>query len=199
MFDGEAIELHPQRKTEEHFSDDEINEKYVRGEVRIVTEQARYPLVSVPQLLSSGDYLLRPEYQRRHRWSPEKKSRLIESLVMNVPVPPIFLYEYEFSKYEVMDGLQRLSTIHEFYEDRFELQGLAEWPELNGKKYSTLPSSIKAGSIDGICRRSSCSRKPPRVPQRPRRSSSLFSSVLTVRRETNPPRVSKCHLWRANE
>lgn len=145
MFDGEAIELHPQRKTEEHFSDDEINEKYVRGEVRIVTEQARYPLVSVPQLLSSGDYLLRPEYQRRHRWSPEKKSRLIESLVMNVPVPPIFLYEYEFSKYEVMDGLQRLSTIHEFYEDRFELQGLAEWPELNGKKYSTLPSSIKAG------------------------------------------------------
>jgi hypothetical protein len=86
-------------------TDTELNEKYVAGEVRIVTEQARYPLNTIVSLLESGDYELNPEFQRRHRWSAEKQSRLMESFVMNVPVPPIFLYEDRYSHYEVMDGL----------------------------------------------------------------------------------------------
>lgn len=145
MFRGEAILLEGPKVDLVKYTDDFINEKYIRGEVRIVTEQARYPLSSIPGLLQSGDYLLRPEYQRRHRWSNEKKSRLIESLVMNVPIPPIFLYEYEYSRYEVMDGLQRLSTIKEFYEGQFSLHGLVEWAELNGRTYASLPSSVRAG------------------------------------------------------
>lgn len=145
MFEGETLGLAHDAIVDQQVSDEVVNEKYVRGEVRIVTEQARYPLVSVPGLIAGGDYLLRPEYQRRHRWSTDRKSKLIESLVMNVPIPPIFLYEYEYSKYEVMDGLQRLSTISEFYADQFELTGLAEWPELNARRYSTLPASIRAG------------------------------------------------------
>jgi len=64
---------------------------------------------------------------------------------MNVPIPPIFLYEYEFGRYEVMDGLQRLSTIRDFYNDSFQLTSLETWPELSGRNYSTLPSSIRAG------------------------------------------------------
>jgi hypothetical protein len=145
VYPGENIDLEKPKVQFVKHSDDFINEKYVRGEVRIVTEQARYPLSSIPSLLKSGDYLLRPEYQRRRRWSIEKKSRLIESFVMNVPIPPIFLYEYEYSRYEVMDGLQRLSTIMQFYADDFGLQGLTEWFELNGRSYSSLPSSVRAG------------------------------------------------------
>lgn len=145
LLPGEPIDLSPIPPNADRPADEFINEKYVRGEVRIVTEQARYPLNSIPGLLESGSYLLRPEYQRRHRWSIEKKSRLIESLVMNVPIPPIFLYEYEFGKYEVMDGLQRLSTISDFYNNEFGLKGLVEWPELMDRTYSTLPSSIRAG------------------------------------------------------
>ncbi|GAB3157143.1 hypothetical protein GCM10027290_57000 [Micromonospora sonneratiae] len=145
MLEGERIDLQSRRNVVNDLSDDLINEKYVRGEVRIVTEQARYPLSSIPQLLESGDYLLRPDYQRRRRWSTEKKSRLIESLVMNVPIPPIFLYEFDYSKYEVMDGLQRLSTIRDFYANAFALQGLVEWEELNGRTYSSLPTSVRAG------------------------------------------------------
>jgi hypothetical protein len=125
--------------------DQAIDEKYARGEVRIVTEQGRYPLSSVPGMLESGDYLLRPDYQRRHRWSPEKKSRLIESLIMNVPIPPVFLYEHAYGQYEVMDGLQRLSTIWEFYKDELTLRDLTEWSELNGRVCSTLPANIRAG------------------------------------------------------
>lgn len=125
--------------------DDVINEKYVRGEIRIVTEQARYPLSTVPSLVDSSAYRLSPEYQRRHRWSKEQRSRLVESLIMNVPIPPIFLYEYDYSKYEVMDGLQRLTTIRSFYQDEFELIGLTQWPELNGRNYTALPEKIREG------------------------------------------------------
>lgn len=126
-------------------SDDEINEKYIKGEVRIITEQARYPLDTICNMLNSGKYKLRPEFQRRRRWDRGKQSRLIESFIMNIPIPPIFLYEYNYSKYEVMDGLQRLTAISEFYKDVFALEGLEYWKELNGKKYSELPSEVKSG------------------------------------------------------
>lgn len=126
-------------------SDDEINSKYVKGEVRIVTEQARYPINSIAGIVEDPSYTISPEYQRRHRWDEERKSKLIESLIMNVPVPPIFLYEYDYSKYEVMDGLQRLTAIHEFYRDKFELTAIAEWPELNGRTYNQLPSKVREG------------------------------------------------------
>jgi hypothetical protein len=79
-------------------SDEELNLRYVKGEIRIVTESARYSLAGIRNMLDEkidGEprYKLDPEYQRRHRWSVERKSRLIESFLMNVPVPPVFLYE----------------------------------------------------------------------------------------------------------
>lgn len=125
--------------------DEKINNKYVKGDVRIVTEQARYQLSSVPGMVESADYNLNPEFQRRHRWDNGKRSRLIESFIMNVPIPPVFLYEDSFSHYEVMDGLQRMTSIYEFYRDRFPLESLEEWPELNGRYYSELPEQIRRG------------------------------------------------------
>lgn len=145
-FENENIEIFKTEEINNHIvSDEEINEKYISGEVRIVTEQARYPLDTICTMLNSGKYLLRPDFQRRRRWDRSKQSRLIESFIMNIPIPPIFLYEYEYSKYEVMDGLQRLTAIKEFYDDKFPLEGLEYWKELNGKKYSELPQEIKSG------------------------------------------------------
>lgn len=126
-------------------SDSDINEKYSKGEIRIITEQARYPLDTIPSMLESGKYDLNPEYQRRKRWSTVQQSKLIESFIINVPIPPIFLYEVVYAKYEVMDGLQRLTAINDFYTDKFALSGLEEWKELNGRKYSQLPKNIKEG------------------------------------------------------
>lgn len=124
---------------------EEITKKYHQGQVRIVTEQARYPLNTIVGMINDGNYKLNPTFQRRHRWEPERKSKLIESFIINVPIPPIFLYETTYSKYEVMDGLQRITAIYEFYTDKFELTGLREWPELNGYKYSQLPEVIRQG------------------------------------------------------
>jgi len=125
--------------------DEQVDGKYIAGEIRIVTEQARYPLPSIPAMVESNDYNLNPDFQRRHRWDPAKQSRLIESFIMNVPIPPIFLYEDQFSHYEVMDGLQRLTAINDFYKDRLVLEGLEEWAELNGRKYSNLPEQLRRG------------------------------------------------------
>ncbi len=146
LFDNEKVSL-LQKDVENkvELSNEEINEKYKKGEVRIVTEQARYPLSTIVGMVNSEDYILNPEFQRRHRWNETRKSRLIESFIMNVPIPPIFLYEREYSVYEVMDGLQRLTAISQFYEDKFVLQDLIEWKELNGFKYSQLPEQIKKG------------------------------------------------------
>lgn len=146
LLNGEKISF-PGKETfvERVLSTEEISEKYVRGDVRIVTEQARYPLNTIMTMLSSGDYNLNPEFQRRKRWSVSKQSRLIESFIMNVPIPPIFLYEVAYSQYEVMDGLQRLTAINEFYGNKFALTGLDQWPELNGMYYINLPEQVRRG------------------------------------------------------
>lgn len=143
LFPGERVDLEGKDETPEAHVD--ADRRYVEGEVRIVTDQARYPLSAVPGLLKSDDYKLNPDFQRRHRWDPAAKSRLIESFIMNVPIPPIFLYEDTFGHYEVMDGLQRLTAISEFYDDKFELEGLSEWAQLNKLRYSELPENIRKG------------------------------------------------------
>ncbi|MBI4081925.1 MAG: DUF262 domain-containing protein [Candidatus Lambdaproteobacteria bacterium] len=143
-------------------TDEELNSRYAKGEIRIVTESARYSLAGILTMLqgtaplegdSSGKteprYKLDPEYQRRHRWSVERKSRLIESFLMNVPVPPVFLYERDLARYEVMDGRQRLTALSEFYGGKFALKGLQHWSDLDGRTYSQLPSKVR----DGIDRR----------------------------------------------
>ena len=120
LFTGEELTFtHTTNKGTEIVSDEKINEKYATGDVRIITEQARYPLNSIVTMVESEDYELDPEFQRRHRWDTVQKSKLIESFIMNVPIPPIFLYEDRYSHYQVMDGLQRLTAIFEFYRDKF--------------------------------------------------------------------------------
>lgn len=136
---------------ERKYSESEINDKYAKGERRILTEINREKLSSLVEAIDKPGYLdIQPLYQRRKRWDNDKKSRLIESLLINIPILPIILYEIKYNSYEVIDGQQRLTAIHEFYRDKFSLSGLESWTELNGLKYSELPHIIK----DGIDRRS---------------------------------------------
>lgn len=134
-------------KTQTKISEDEINEKYESGEKRILTEINREKLPSFVQALSQNPkYMnLRPFYQRRARWDTKMQSRLIESFLINIPVPPIILYEINYNSYEVMDGQQRITAIRDFYTNKFSLTGLELWPELNKLKYDDLPFNIRAG------------------------------------------------------
>ncbi|MBE9225603.1 DUF262 domain-containing protein [Phormidium sp. LEGE 05292] len=134
-------------KSRTKMSEFDINNKYESGEKRILTEINREKLPSfVEALLKNPKYMnLRPDYQRRWRWDTKMQSRLIESFLINIPVPPIILYEIDYNSYEVMDGQQRITAIRDFYTNQFALTGLELWPELNRLKYENLPEKIKAG------------------------------------------------------
>lgn len=127
-------------------SDAEINAKYSSRELRIVTESNREQLPNFVEALKRQEWMeLRPFYQRRPRWDPIRQSRLIESFIMNIPVPPLFVFESNLAKYEVMDGQQRITAVRDFYANLFPLQGLEQWPELNGRVYEKLPDEIRKG------------------------------------------------------
>ena len=63
---------------------------------------------------------------------------------LNVPIPPLFLFEWELSRYEVMDGQQRLNAVLDFY-NGYALKGLEIWKELNGFRYKELPDTLQRG------------------------------------------------------
>lgn len=125
-----------------------IEEKYADSQIRVVRSNMDFSLHMLKETASSNTWINRsPDYQRRHRWDSKKRSLLIESILMNIPIPPIFLYENEYNQYEVMDGRQRLDTTIEFLENGFKLSGLEFWKELNGKRYKDLPSLIQRGLL----------------------------------------------------
>ncbi len=134
----------------EDASDRAIEKHFETGRLRVVQERNDIFLSHVIDFIDGngrGEVWgnLRPEYQRRLRWDNKKKSKLIESFIMNVPVPPIFLYEKSLGRFEVMDGQQRLSAIADFMNGKFKLSGLEIWKALNGRNYAQIPPLLRRG------------------------------------------------------
>ena len=125
------------------------DEFFAKNAFRIVFQTNNFFLPQIRDLIEKGEVLnLRPEYQRRLRWSTAQKSKLIESLLLNIPVPPVFLYESDAARYEVMDGQQRLNAVKEFISSDFALTSLTVLEPLNGIRYSRCPPRIKSPSGD---------------------------------------------------
>lgn len=125
-----------------------IGEKYTKIQLRIVRQTMDLTLHNLRQSLSDNSYInLSPFYQRRHRWDIKKRSSLIESFLLNIPIPPVFLFENKYNQYEVMDGRQRLETIRDYLQGSFELRGMEIWKELNGRTFETLPQVIQSGLL----------------------------------------------------
>src|ERR1017187_9529736 len=69
---------------------------------------------AIINLYRAGELTINPQFQRLFRWEPEQKTRFIESILLGIPVPPIFVYTDQRGTWELIDGLQRLSTIFQF-------------------------------------------------------------------------------------
>jgi hypothetical protein len=82
--------------------------------------------------------IIDPDFQRNLVWTLEKKSKFIESVILNFPLPPLYVNQTVDGKYIIVDGLQRTSTLHEFVNDEFNLTGLEALTDLNGYNFSEL-------------------------------------------------------------
>lgn len=124
-------------------------QKYAESQLRVVRETKDYQLDYLKMALEPGRELINisPAYQRRLRWSNKKKSLLIESLLLNIPVPPVFLFENDYNAFEVIDGRQRLDAISSYLSNGYALTGLQYWPEFNRKYFRSLPTVIQKGLL----------------------------------------------------
>ncbi|NJL28522.1 MAG: DUF262 domain-containing protein [Thermoanaerobaculia bacterium] len=141
----EGVDLGTSPEGEENLAS--LEEKYRDQMRQIFPTKIDLPLFTLKtQIEEQID--LRPEFQRRDRWNDEKRSRFIESLIMNVPVPPVFLGEEEYAKYVVLDGRQRLKAIYDFLCNQLRLCGLRVWTELNGDTYAAIKKKGFAPTIE---------------------------------------------------
>lgn len=128
--------------------DVDVVQRYSDAQLRIVRSNMDLSLHNLRQSLKDASYInLSPSYQRRHRWDIKKRSQLIESLLLNIPIPPIFLFENEYNQYEIMDGRQRLEAIKDFLDNNYSLRGMEYWPELSGSRFNELPPTIQRGLL----------------------------------------------------
>jgi hypothetical protein len=121
-----------------------IVEEYSKKAHKLVERKVDFLLLALSQMIGSQSIVNpSPEFQRRLVWSDKKKSRFIESLLIGLPVPPLFLFEIEPNHYEVMDGQQRITAIGGFYQDEVALVGLEQLDFLNDRVYSRLPKELQ--------------------------------------------------------
>lgn len=106
-----------------------IDSLLIRSDKRRVHEVLRQ--------IEKGRFVMDPEFQRDCIWPEDKQSRLIESVLLRIPLPVLYLAEDSEGRMVVVDGLQRLSTFKRFVGDRFRLR-LEDRPELDGKRFSDL-------------------------------------------------------------
>jgi hypothetical protein len=84
------------------------------GKRLVKTDAYQMSLGEIVNMYKDGELVINPDFQRLFRWEPGQKSKLIESILLGIPLPPIFVYEKEGATWELIDGLQRVSTILEF-------------------------------------------------------------------------------------
>lgn len=125
------------------------------------TESYPMSIGELVNLYEKGEIVINPDFQRYFRWTNTQKSRLIESILLGIPIPSIFVFQRQDGIWEVVDGLQRISTLIQFMsklpevedvpkKDRLKLEGTKYLPSLEGMVWEAneeneieLPNSLK--------------------------------------------------------
>lgn len=109
----------------------------------LVLQSSDFSLETIAKMVEDEAIDASPMYQRRERWGHEAQSLLIESFLLNVPVPPVYLAEDDFGTYSVIDGKQRITAIFQFMRNKYKLKGLKEFPALEGLYFNELPRELR--------------------------------------------------------
>ena len=124
----------------------QVDDEIIVKANRIKYLDNNYFVPDMIEMLAEGEYKqidLFPEYQRRLIWVVEQQSALVESLLLGIPIPSVFLFKKEDKDFEVIDGLQRLNTIRGFRNNEFKLSGLRALRSLEGVTYENCNPDIK--------------------------------------------------------
>lgn len=112
------------------------------SERKVLIQQYDYAVRTLVDMVLEGDLVLNPDYQRLYRWEPEKASRFVESILLNIPVPVVYFAEEADGTFSVIDGQQRLTSLLNFIKpesgEELTLDGLKLRPEINGKRFGDL-------------------------------------------------------------
>ena len=106
------------------------------------------------------EIIINPDFQRLYRWSDYQKTRFIESVIIGIPIPPVFVAEDDSGRWELVDGLQRLSTIFSFFgnlkgenvKNKWMLGAGDMLQSLDGYNVDTLPLKIQLNIKRAVCR-----------------------------------------------
>lgn len=110
----------------------------------VLTHAMDFSIDSLARLSEQGDLLNHPPFKRRARWDLTQNSRFIESLLLNIPTPPLFFAEdTETYQYSVIDGTQRLDAVFMYLQDSYRLTGLESLTAANNLKFSDLPQRMQ--------------------------------------------------------
>ncbi len=127
---------------EERFSDESGDQPYELDDAQldrgVITTPYDAPVRTLLGEITDKDLIVNPKFQRQNVWGRDRQSKLIESLLLNIPVPVLYFAEDEDGTKVVVDGQQRLRAIEEFHSGRYALKRLDVLPTLNGKRWADL-------------------------------------------------------------
>ncbi len=120
----------------------------------VLTQPSDPDIATLHGRRQKGKLVLQPDFQRQYVWDQKKASRLIESVLLKVPLPIVYLAEEGEGKTAVIDGQQRLTALFSFIDGKhpggksFKLSGLNVLTELNGQTYADLDEGLQDGLKD---------------------------------------------------
>lgn len=127
--------LFPEASEQQDFADGILS---ISPEQRkLHTETYDFTVETMAEKLTDESIFI-PHFQRRYVWTEQQASRLIESLIIQCPVPVIYLNQESNEKLSVIDGNQRLTSIGRYLDNQFALKGLTAYPELEGSRFFEL-------------------------------------------------------------
>ena len=123
---------------EEEYSPKDDTPKPGYGPDDIYFENKAFSISQIIELINDGDIELSPHFQRHFVWDSTRQSQLIESIILGLPLPSIYLSQYPYGRLTIVDGLQRIHTIKRFIEDELTLCNMEYLEICDGKTYSQL-------------------------------------------------------------
>ncbi len=141
--DTEAVQTsdHANKPSDDFLEPESDEEQQAADDDRpVVSRPADWTIASLREKWEGGLLQLQPNFQREYVWrlKPELPSRLIESILLGIPIPPLYFGGLGGGKLEVIDGQQRLTTLIRFVTNKFPLQRLTRMPSLEGKTFGEL-------------------------------------------------------------